>query len=74
MLGNIDAATRVPICIRLKRTVNRVLTAMENARGDPSPDWERFAGDYQRLAFETSLENTLRCQLAWESWAMTCAK
>ncbi|MEE4114500.1 MAG: hypothetical protein V2I40_16905 [Desulfobacteraceae bacterium] len=52
MLGNIDAATRVPICIRLKRTVNRVLTAMENARGDPSPDWERFAGDYQRLAFD----------------------
>ena len=52
LLGDINAATRVPICIRLKRTVNRVLTVMENARGDTPADWERFAGDYQRLAFD----------------------
>lgn len=52
MLGDIDAATRVPICIRLKRTVNRVLEVMETARGDTPPDWDHFAGDYQRLAFE----------------------
>ncbi len=52
LLGDINAATRVPICIRLKRTVNRVLTVIENARGDTPPDWDRFAGDYQRLAFE----------------------
>ncbi len=52
LLGDIHAAIRVPICIRLKRTVNRVLTVMENARGDTPADWERFAGDYQRLAFD----------------------
>ena len=52
MLGDIDAATRVPICIRLKRTVNRVLSVMENTRGETPPDWDRFADDYQRLAFD----------------------
>jgi hypothetical protein len=52
MLHDINAATRVPVCLRLRRTVNRVLAMMENARGDTLPDWDRFAGDYQRLAFE----------------------
>ena len=52
LLGDINAATRVPICIRLKRSVNRVLSVMENARGDTPPDWDRFADNYQRLAFD----------------------
>lgn len=52
MLGDIDAATRMPVCIRLKRTVTRVLAVMETARGDTLPDWNRFADNYQRLAFD----------------------
>ena len=52
MLGDINAATRVPICIRLKRTVTRVLAVMETARGDTLPDWNRFADNYQRLSFD----------------------
>ncbi|WP_372682577.1 hypothetical protein [Desulfosarcina sp.] len=52
ILADINAATRVPICLRLKRTVNRVLEVIETARGDTPPHWDRFAGDYQRLAFD----------------------
>ncbi|MCB2145558.1 MAG: hypothetical protein KQI81_03735 [Deltaproteobacteria bacterium] len=52
MLEDIDAATRVPVCIRLKRTVTRVLAVMETARGRTLPDWDRFADDYERLAFD----------------------
>ena len=52
MLGDIDAATRMPVCIRLKRTVTRVLAVMETARGDTLPDWNRFADNYQRLSFD----------------------
>ena len=52
MLGDINAATRVPICIRLKRTVNRVLAVMETARESTPSDWDRFADDYQRLVFD----------------------
>jgi len=42
----------MPVCIRLKRTVTRVLAVMETARGDTLPDWNRFADNYQRLAFD----------------------
>jgi hypothetical protein len=52
MLEDINAATRVPVCIRLKRTVTHVLGLMETARGHTLPDWNRFAGDYERLAFD----------------------
>ena len=52
MLRDIDAATRVPVCIRLKRTVTRVLALMETARGRTLPGWNRYADDYERLAFD----------------------
>jgi hypothetical protein len=51
-LRDINAATQVPLCIRLKRTVTRVLAMMETARGQPLRDWDRFADDYERLAFD----------------------
>jgi hypothetical protein len=52
MLVNISAATRVPVCIRLKRTVTRVLAVMETAKGRPMKDWDRYADKYARLAFD----------------------
>jgi hypothetical protein len=52
MLWDINAATRVPICIRLKRTVNRVLSVIESAKADTPSDWDRFEGDYHRLVFD----------------------
>jgi hypothetical protein len=52
MLEDINAATRVPVCIRLKRTVTRILAVMDTARGQTLPDWNRFADHYQRLAFD----------------------
>jgi hypothetical protein len=52
MLGDINAATRVPVCIRLKRTVTRVLAVMETARENTPSDWDRFADNYQRLVFD----------------------
>lgn len=48
----IDAASRLPVCIRLKRTVNQVLMVMETAKHEPPPEWGRFESSYQRLAFE----------------------
>jgi len=52
MLWDNSAATRVPICIRLKRTVTRVLAVMETARGHALPDWDRYAEHYERLVFD----------------------
>lgn len=52
VLWGINAATRVPVCIRLKRTVNRVLAVMETAKADTTSDWNRFENDYQRLVFD----------------------
>jgi hypothetical protein len=49
---DINAATRVPVCNRLKRTVTDVLAMMETAGTSPFPDWNRFADNYQRLAFD----------------------
>ena len=51
-ISTIDAASRLPVCSRLKRTVNQVLSLMETARHDRLPNWDRFAERYQRLAFE----------------------
>ena len=48
----INAATRVPVCSQLKRTVTHVLAVMETARGQALPDWSRFADHYERLAFD----------------------
>lgn len=52
MLFDLNAAYRVPVCIRLKRTVTSVLSLMETAKGAFLPDWDRFADNYQRLAFD----------------------
>ena len=52
MLQNINAATRVPVCSRLKRTVTRVLAVMETTRRHAVPDWDRFANKYERLVFD----------------------
>ncbi|WP_319407835.1 hypothetical protein [uncultured Desulfosarcina sp.] len=63
MLEDINAATRVPVCIRLKRTVTRVLALMETARGHTLPDWNRFADDYERLAFDLGVAiRTAECR------------
>ena len=51
-LMDMNAANRVPICNRLKRTLTGILSVMETAQADPSPDWYRFAESYQRLAFD----------------------
>lgn len=51
-ISTIDAANRLPICSRLKRTVNDILSRMETARHEQLPDWDRFADRYQRLAFD----------------------
>ena len=51
-LSTVNAANRLPVCSRLKRTVNRVLSLMETARHERLPEWDRFAGRYQRLAFD----------------------
>lgn len=51
-LSTINAANRYPVCSRLKRTVNRVLSLMETARVEALPEWNRFAERYQRLSFD----------------------
>ena len=58
MLMDINAATRLPVCNRLKRTVTRVLSVIETANSQTIPGWDRFADNYQRLAFELGV--TLR--------------
>lgn len=51
-LLDLNAARRVPVCHRLKRTLNKVLSTMESARQSDSRQWERYAQNYQRLAFD----------------------
>ena len=51
-ISTINAANRVPVCSRLKRTVNQVLSLMETARQEHLPEWRRFERRYQRLAFD----------------------
>ncbi len=52
MLRDINVATPVPVCIRLKRTLTRVLSMMETTNASPLPDWDRFADNYRRLSFD----------------------
>ena len=43
---------RLPICNRLTRTLMTVLTTMETAKTAEREDWQRYARNYERLAFE----------------------
>lgn len=52
MLRDINPASRLLVCNRLKRTVTRVLSMMETTNAVPLPDWQRFVEKFQRLAFE----------------------
>jgi hypothetical protein len=54
-LLDLNAADRVPVCNRLKRTLNNVLALTEKAKRESLPDWQRFADNYQRLAFDLGL-------------------
>ncbi len=54
-IPGIDAANRLPVCTRLKRTTNRILSIMETAKRKPPPEWDRFEPSYQRLAFELGM-------------------
>jgi len=51
-LTHLAVFERMPVCIRLKRTLMTVLTAMETARVEGSEDWKRYAKNYERLSFE----------------------
>lgn len=55
MLVEINPATRVPACNRLKRTVTSVLSMTETAKNEALPDWDRFADNYRQLAFDLGL-------------------
>lgn len=62
-LETLNPAERLPVCSRLKRTVNHVLSLMESARHDQLPGWDRFAERYQRLSFELgSAMHTAECR------------
>ena len=52
LLADLDAAGRIPVCNRLKRTLNLVLSVMATAAGDPSLQWDRYTVRYQRLSFD----------------------
>jgi hypothetical protein len=52
MLIDINSATRVPVCNRLKRAVTSVLSITEKAKHTALPEWDRYAGNYQELSFE----------------------
>jgi hypothetical protein len=58
MVIDINAATRVPVCNRLKRAVTSVLSMIEKAKHTALPEWERYAGNYQQLSFD--LGTTMR--------------
>ncbi len=63
LLFDLNHATRIPVCYRLKRTLSRVLSMMETAKETPLPDWDRFAEKYQRLAFDLgSAVHTAECR------------
>jgi hypothetical protein len=51
-LLDLNAARRVPVCHRLERVLNRVLSTMASARQSNSNQWERYAQKYQRLSFD----------------------
>jgi len=51
-LPDLNAARRVPVCHRLERTLNRVLSTMASTRQSNSRHWQRYAQNYQRLAFD----------------------
>jgi hypothetical protein len=55
LLQEINPATRVVVCQRLKRTATEVLLVMEIARGQVPPGWHRFSDRYERLAFELGM-------------------
>jgi len=62
-LPELDAASRIPACNRLKRSVNRVLATMEAAERDTLPDWHRFARNFQRLSYELGMAiNAAECR------------
>jgi hypothetical protein len=61
-LPDLNAARRVPVCNRLKRTLNKVLSTMESTRQSDSRQWNRYAQNYQRLAFDLgSAIRTAQC-------------
>lgn len=63
MLLDINPATRVPACNRLKRAVTNVLSMMETAKKQALPDWDRFADNYRKLAFDLGLAmRTAQCR------------
>lgn len=62
-LPDLDAASRIPACNRLKRSVNRVLATMEAADKDAVPDWHRYAHNFQRLSYDLGMAiNAAECR------------
>jgi len=51
-LPDLNPARRVPVCHRLERTLNGVLSTMTSARRSNSRQWERYAQNYHRLSFD----------------------
>lgn len=51
-LLDLNAARRVLVCSRLKRTLNEVLSTMASARQSNLRQWNRYAQKYQRLSFD----------------------
>jgi len=61
-LPDLNGARRVPVCNRLKRALNRVLSTMASARQSDSREWKRYAQNYQRLSFDLgSAIRTAQC-------------
>jgi hypothetical protein len=52
VLADLDPAGRIPVCNRLKRTLNLVLSVTATAAQAPSPQWEHYALRFQRLSFD----------------------
>lgn len=62
-LFDLNAARRMPVCHRLKRSLTNVLTLMETAEQTPLPGWDRFAANYRRLSYELgSALHTAECR------------
>jgi hypothetical protein len=51
-LPDLNTARRVPVCSRLKRTLNEVLSTMASARQSELRQWNRYAQKYRRLSFD----------------------